>query len=75
MSNLESATSEAVDDLLRSRGMTRATLERILRLSQPAISNRFTGKTPWSRRELLAIATYLDTDPVALLMPRSGVLA
>jgi predicted transcriptional regulator len=48
------------------RGMSQATIGKLLGISQASVSSRLRGTTPFNINELVAIAAYLDV-PLAVL--------
>lgn len=67
MSKLTSATAASVREALRSRGLRQVDLIPVLQLSQPALSARLTGHTPFTLKDLERIAEHLGI-PVAELL-------
>ena len=66
--------SATIRALMHQRRVRQQDLGRVLGLSQPQVSQRLSGRTEWSERELRAVATYLEVpvgdlfEPPALLV-------
>jgi transcriptional regulator with XRE-family HTH domain len=71
MSNLTEAVAAAVRAELARRGLRQQAVALALGLSQPAISDRLRGRTPFTLDDLERLARLLDIDPAELLQPRS----
>jgi transcriptional regulator with XRE-family HTH domain len=69
MTNLTRAASAAVREALRSRGLRQQDVASVLGLSQASVSDRLTGKTPFTLKDLERIAEHLGIPVAELLEP------
>ena len=69
MKNSAAAASLAVREALRARGIRQRDAARVLGLSQPALSDRLRGRTPFTLADLDALASYLGVQVAELLEP------
>lgn len=70
MTSLTRSTADAVRAALAARGIRQADAAAALGLSQPAVSDRMRGRTPFTLQDLERLADYLGIEPVELLQPR-----
>lgn len=71
MSDLTSSTAQAVRQHLRQRGLSQTAAALALGLSQQAVSDRLTGRTPFTLADLERLAVLLGVPVSELLQPRS----
>ena len=69
------AAAAAVREALRARGIRQHTAARVLGLSQPALSDRFRGRTPFTLADLDRIADHLGVTVAELLEPPAELVA
>lgn len=67
--NSAAAASAAVREALRARGIRQSDAARVLGLSQPALSDRLRGRTPFTLADLDALAAHLGVTVAELLEP------
>ncbi|WP_372593577.1 helix-turn-helix domain-containing protein [Actinotalea sp.] len=68
--NLTAAIADAVREHLRRRGVSQRTAGPLLGMSQQALSDRLTGRTPFTLADLERLADLLDLPVSDLLQPR-----
>lgn len=71
MSNITRAVAALVREELTHQHLTQRDVALALGLSQPAISDRLRGRTPFTLADLERLAALLGIDVVELLQPRS----
>ena len=71
MANLIEATAATVREELARRGIRQVDVALALGLSQPAISDRLRGRTPFTLADLERLAELLGVNVAELLQPRS----
>lgn len=67
MTTITRAASAAVREALRSRGLRQQDIAPVLGLSQASVSDRLTGKTPFTLEDLERIAEHLGIRVADLL--------
>lgn len=58
-----------VRELVARHGLTQGDVGVVLRLSQQAVSDRMTGRTPWRMGEVEALAASLNVEVRVELVP------
>jgi transcriptional regulator with XRE-family HTH domain len=71
MTNLTTATAAAVREHVRRHSLRQVDVALALGLSQQAVSDRLTGRTPFTLSDLERLAELLGVPVAELLQPRS----
>ena len=66
---IEHHVTTNVETLLRQTQWTQRALSEALHLSQPAVSDRMRGRTPWTLADVESLADLFDVDPLDLMGP------
>lgn len=69
MTNSAAAAAVAVREALRARGIHQQEIAPVLGLSQPAVSDRLRGRTPFTLADLDRLAAHLGVTVPQLLEP------
>lgn len=59
---ISDVTTSTIDYLCTSNGISRAELGRVLRISRSAMSQKMTGKSEFTLRQIRLIADYFDVS-------------
>ncbi len=69
VADLTTAIAASVHEVLRARGIQQRQIAPVLGLSQPAVSDRLRGRTPFTLADLDRIAEHLGVPVARLLEP------
>lgn len=74
MTDSSAAAAAAVREALRARGIRQHTAADVLGLSQPALSDRLRGRTPFTLADLDRLADHLGVTVAELLEPPTSLV-